>query len=476
VTDGDTLVSVATGPGSVVADPEILKSFNLDTLYGRDFKLYPGQHLRLPIHNCFEDEANECYIVRGANETLQSIAKIYDMTAETLCKANTATFGRNYCDPALEPLPKLLVGMELTVSRLYPDPPSPCKEIPGYWTCYSVQANDTLLDVIEKGTAGTYGSVDIFDVVEINWGENASLSCGNCSNVTQCPLGAGSYPQCLAIGQVLTLRVNTCVPKPGVWRCFSPFAWDEFDGRYWDGLGGKLTGKVGDPERSSPLNLDFFCKANRHSIPACRKENLGTSSPLAPLISSLAASPPPRPNQKQEEEEVRWVKAPYFNCIPNDKSYCRSSTGNSTAGNWAEPVLTTNGGPLVVWDGNAVPFGTAKDRASSYFSEYKGYEVADYYIPRGSLPGDALAGCARQVPVAQCTPVPGKYLCHKPLAPRWGDPEWTDTIDQIASRFGVDPNEVCKLSQLANCSVFCQFSAFKIPVTQLPRQPPSQTT
>ena len=48
VTAGDTLLSVAAGPQSVVLDALKLKNMNLDILYG-DSRLYPGQHLRLPI-------------------------------------------------------------------------------------------------------------------------------------------------------------------------------------------------------------------------------------------------------------------------------------------------------------------------------------------------------------------------------------------------------------------------------------------
>jgi hypothetical protein len=205
---GDTLLSVANSPESVVVDPVLLKSANLDILYGGDDKLHPGQQLRLPIHNCFEDDVNECYIVVSATDTLQSIAAIYSMTAEALCKANVHTFGRNYCDPSLEPLPTPHVGMELAVSRLHATPPSPCKEIPGYWTCYKVKAKDALYELAPKL------NVSIDDLIELNFGTDPA-HCNNwtypwisCSNATACPAASGPYPECLQIDQVGGLQVN----------------------------------------------------------------------------------------------------------------------------------------------------------------------------------------------------------------------------------------------------------------------------
>jgi hypothetical protein len=447
---GDTLLSVATGPGSVVADAELLKNANLDILYGTDYKLYLGQHLRLPTHHCFEDEVNECYSVTSI-DTLQSVAKAYKMTAATLCKANGAIFGRNYCDPAVEPLPKLLVGMELTVLRLYPIPPSPCQEIPGYWICYTVNVNDTIWDI------APVLKVEVYDLVEVNYGKHAA-QCSNCSNATECPVSKGPYPECLTIGEVLAVRVNKCTPKPGAWGCFTPDE-PEIDGfnlsatgPYEQGLTFSLADDLGSI--GSPIDLSFFCKANRHSIAACR---MGASS----LQNNSTLHTLQRPNRGVTERRERitptdgWIKAPYFRCVPNDKSYC--SNDASAAGDWGNPALSTHThGPLTTWDGNALPLAGLND--------WYCCPKAEYHIPRGSLPPDPDGGCYSDGPfeIAHCTPTPGKHMCHKPLAPTYG--VWADTVDQIAEQFGLDPKELCKLSGLKNCSTFCQYSAFKIPV------------
>jgi LysM repeat protein len=316
---GDTLLSVATGNQSVVADPVLLKSANLGILYGGDTILYPGQHLRLPIHNCFEDEVNECYIVVSPTETLQSVSALYNMTPETLCKVNAHTFGRNYCDPSIEPLPTPRVGMELTVSRLHPTPPSPCKEMPGYWTCYTVKAQDTLYNL----TIDTL-SVTMEDLIELNFGKDPNHCCdadepmcgapsseGGCSNTSACPPSKGPYPECLQIGQVLVVRINKCTPKPGAWGCIPGPGYEPTIYGLADDLGGQ----------GSPLDDDFFCSANRHSFVICRK-----SPPAANL--SLIQSKYEAPTRSARLTSTTkhstldaWVKAPLLPCIPNDKSY-----------------------------------------------------------------------------------------------------------------------------------------------------------
>jgi hypothetical protein len=79
-----------------------------------------------------------------------------------------------------------------------------------------------------------------------------------------------------------------------------------------------------------------------------------------------------------------------------------------------------------------------------------------FFSIRGSLPNAQ----------PQCIPEPGKHICHRPLAPIGN---WTDTVDQIAAEFGLDPDRLCTLNKLANCSEFdWVISAFKIPVTPAP--------
>jgi hypothetical protein len=45
-------------------------------------------------------------------------------------------------------------------------------------------------------------------------------------------------------------------------------------------------------------------------------------------------------------------------------------------------------------------------------------------------------------------------------------PMWTDTIDQIATRFGISPESLCTFNNLTDCSVLSwTCSALKIPTS-----------
>jgi hypothetical protein len=177
----------------------------------------PGQQLRLPIHICFEDEKSDCHIVK-AKETLESIAKIYNTTGDELyVYANNEDIIRGHGAV-------VVVGMELSVPTLRPAPPSPCREIPGYWSCYTAKANDTIWpsDLEPVGISARVGA-SAAELIELNFGKSPSY-CGDCTNATQCHPGAAGDqqrgPGCLRIGQVLTVPVApACVPRPGVWNC-----------------------------------------------------------------------------------------------------------------------------------------------------------------------------------------------------------------------------------------------------------------
>jgi hypothetical protein len=203
--EGDTLLTVAALPQSVILDAVALKNTNLDILYGES-TLYPGMQLRLPLHTCFEDEVHDCHVVING-DTLQSIAATYSTTAQQVCKSNPTTFGRNYCDPSIAPLPEAHVDMELSVPRLYLTPPSPCKEIDGYWSCYTVVEGDRLSCSIARKT-GT----DPLYLMEANFGKDPT----RCDDCTSC---ASVSPDCLKVGQVLAVPVTTCTEKP-VSECY----------------------------------------------------------------------------------------------------------------------------------------------------------------------------------------------------------------------------------------------------------------
>jgi hypothetical protein len=447
VKDGDTLLSVASSAKSLNFDARALQNTNLDILYGES-TLHAGMHLRLPLHICFEDELNDCHIV-AVGDTLASVAATYNTTAQQLCSLNVKILVDAYCDPGIKPLPHPSVGMELAVPRPYKDPPSPCREIPGYWSCYTVKAYDTISG--NNSISATVGAA-ADELIELNFGQNPNHCCdadqtwgtigcaasprikGGCSNTSACPASKGPYPECLQIGQVLTVPVApACVPRPGVWGCLGNKIIEQ--DQYW-------------------LNLvlhhrSFYCKANRRSFPACR-------------------------NPKEDEDWSTFAlvtaKVPYPICVPNDKSYCSDSNSavdrdvyhNSTTkcSDYAMMV------PLSQWDGNGLSIFVGEEAPWGCYWEY--------HIPRGALPVYPLG--------IECTPVPGEHLCHKPLPPVGPDGcwmergcLWEDSVYQIAQQFGVDWEDLCALNQMKNCSAECALpgvecilnyggSALRIPV------------
>jgi hypothetical protein len=434
VKDGDTLLTVAAGAKSVNRDALALKNENLDILYG-DGTLYPGQQLRLPVHNCFADEVSDCHIVASTSETLDSIATLYSTTAKKLCTDNVHILADKYCDPALQPLPLMHVGMELTVPRLHATPPSlgVCKEVPGYWSCYTVVVNDTIFDIGNKIGAAQD------DLIELNFaGSDPQNYCGDCSNVTECwaphVTDTQRGPNCLRVGLLLAVAVNECKPKPGAWNCFNASeTWGDYALAHEGGF-------------SQGNGFEFFCKANRRGLPGCR---------------NTLESPYFRFGQNQR------LKAPIPQCIPNDKSACANASTflngpYACAGCTLDRLLTD-------WDGNGDANGNPVLDGS-----YIAY--GDYHYPRGSLPGWSPSPFQHPwFEVANCTPTPGEHICHKPQAPvcqytnRSVLPvcDQTDSVDSIAAQFGVDPKRLCKFNNLTNCSQFSAWcSALKIPVTR----------
>jgi LysM repeat protein len=431
-TAGETLSSIATGPQSLIQGDgaaDKLKSYNLDILYNDD-TLYPGQQLWLPIHICFEDEKSDCHIVK-AKETLESIAKIYNTTGDDLYSyANNFDIIGDYGSAPV------VVGMELSVPTLRPAQPPPCRGIPGYWSCYTVKANDTILasDLDHVGISTRVGA-SAAELILLNFGKSPNHCCigydcypgvkGGCSNATACPASKGPYPECLQIGQVLTVPVApACVPRPGAWNC-TP----------------SLVAASDLSSFNPPALYDPFCKANRRAFPGCRD-----GAPDAQVRQGLYTV-----NQT--------VKDPIPICIPNDKSYC-SGTNSTVSGDMYHQFQ----GEAAVsgWDGNQLVL--------CYEQDYP--PRGEYHIPRGSL--------REAYYFARCTPAPGQHLCHTPLPPipsgtdsiwQCGPPGsgpgaclWEDSVYQIAQQFGVDWKDLCALNQMKNCSVLPFTSALKIPV------------
>jgi hypothetical protein len=365
--------------------------------------LYQGQQLRLPLHTCFEDKATECYIVTSATESLTSIAQAFNSTAADVCEANSYIFRDCYT----KPLPKPHVGMELTVPRLYLNPPVPCKKIDGYWTCYLVVENDTYF------TVATHLGVDPWDLCRVNVPNISNcdqlLMCRYCN--AQSPCGV-IYPDlCLKIGQVLTAPVRECKPKPGSWECVDipkDFP-DDTRQAYFDPTDLLMdAGGTFDP--------GVFCKANMYSLPACRGEGLICGPDQAYCSGVYVMSEVAFSGQR--------IKAPYFHCIPNDKSFCSThgiipaGSINLTVASWlcALGSGACNRDTIAKWDGNALLLDLLNQFGRSLpgpFDEYLRYNKSrpntqEYYMPRGSLVPLDVDG-------EMCIPSPQEHICHKPL-------------------------------------------------------------
>jgi hypothetical protein len=153
------------------------------------------------------------------------------------------------------------------------------------------------------------------------------------------------------------------------------------------------------------------------------------------------------------------LKAPLAPCIPTDHSY------PSGAGVWdIDGELSTGAGSrLSTWEGNEVAFAWS----------YMRYPVGPYRIPRGSvIPGlrpQPAGAYPHNSQSTECTPQPGKALCHKPVfGPGSASDKGggvTDTVDDIAAQFGIDPTGLCAVNKLRNCSaLYWGGSALVIPI------------
>jgi hypothetical protein len=282
------------------------------------------------------------------------------------------------------------------------------------------------------------------------------------------------YPECLVVGQVLAIPVIRCTPRPGVWGCIVS--------TIWSGVGYLDTALA---NANSPYDLTFFCKANRRQFPGCR-----TSPPSLDEGSGRYPTP-------------RHVKAPYLTCTPDARSYCSRSKTVASGDTYAPLSTAFQSGTLgsllscreyapergcisSCWGNNSlVPYPPTFD--------YGG----EYHVPRGSLFGDCGSSFPPQAPPfgnPQCVPQPGMHLCYRPLVPipnynysgwnsgKCSDPYhlpdfgppaecwlFVDTVDRIATLFGIDGGTLCEYNTMKNCSKFdYEFSALKIPIQAQP--------
>lgn len=202
VQEGDTLDSIAHAPSSKMRSVSVLQMLNEDVLYN-ETQLYPGMQLRLPAfgeymenspflpnvvsYACVEDFNFECHVVR-LGEDLKQIAVEYDCSLDELLSANPKVLGGETW---------VVAGMEIRAPRRHKFPPVPCKTIPGFWGCYTVESGDSLFKIANKLGADPYAI---------------------------CNLNSPQVPNCtmLQIGQTLVYRdLPDCIPRPGYWRCYT---------------------------------------------------------------------------------------------------------------------------------------------------------------------------------------------------------------------------------------------------------------
>jgi hypothetical protein len=243
---------------------------------------------------------------------------------------------------------------------------------------------------------------------------------------------------------VFVARVDKCIPKPGAWGCTTA--------KYGNSLWADLM------DLGSPAH--FFCSANRRELPACRSPN-----------------PNAQPNFHEGDSET--VKAPFVQCIPNDKSYCSKDPSGAKDNAY---LMSTVGNPGVImaamtnWDDNSLLYSQMWN--PSVFA-------GEFHVPRGSLPGckGSPEEPAPGPDYPECIPTPGQHLCHRPLPPirntscpcehPWLPIKcascnpwlWTDTVDQIAQQFGVSSEALCIANNMKNCSKLASWcTALKIPI------------
>jgi hypothetical protein len=407
----------------VLLDPVALKDANRDTLYGEE-RLYAGQQLRLPRRTCFNTTTTDCYTVTDQDTSLLEIAEKYGTTPWAVCAMNSAVWTK--CDAM-----PVHTGMELTVPFMHATPPDPkdCKEVPGVWTCYTVAEDEIIWDIAAKLHMAP------FSLISLNFNATCPIKSGpdgerisQCGS-TKCPLPNDAYPECMEVGHVLVAPVITCTPQPGEYGCVV----------------------------ASSQSAGFVYEM--HDI---------GSPPDDGLLAKANARWGGGGNVWSGADRGQILKAAYAPCIPNDISYCNDDT--SSAGVWDKTgYLTTGVGcPLEIWDGNAVAF----SRATLF-----GGPTGEYRIPRGSVvPGlrqKPLGAWPLNAQSTECTPIPGKHLCHKPMPGNWsqaGDHDyWGDTIDDIAAKFGVDSAHLCSVNNLVNCSAFYwEGSSVVIPIDAPP--------
>jgi hypothetical protein len=205
------------------------------------------------------------------------------------------------------------------------------------------------------------------------------------------------------------------------------------------------------------------------------------------------------------------VKVPYFNCIPNAKSFCATAfVPASPRPLELKPWLCGDGGgceisAIAAWDGNAQltnlflqwitigvapwdstlpawfcdddthlwPHNPCKTQPNSVVEcpDNTGRKCLlnfqEWYMPRGSLP---INNSEPELHRPTCVPSPGEHICHKPLphvcnASDCSSFLWTDSVYNIAQQFDVDWKKLCSYNKMEDdCKALSPIaSALKIP-------------
>jgi hypothetical protein len=149
---GATLKSVAASSQSLVRNATLLKSHNLDILWGGD-RIWPNMRLRLPSPECIEDKDYDCITVQQG-DTLASLATTWKSSVEQMVQMNAETLGPDS--------QTVVPRMQLRIPPWDDDPviqaaPVPCVEVPGEYASACVFSYVSLTPAFSVGLNCTKG-------------------------------------------------------------------------------------------------------------------------------------------------------------------------------------------------------------------------------------------------------------------------------------------------------------------------------
>jgi hypothetical protein len=331
----ERLHDIAHGPQSVVRDLELLRKYNTDIMWNET--LYEGMHLRLPTPQCVPDYITDplrpltCHIA-VQNETVDSIARFYDVSASEISEINAAILGGRV---------DVFAGMQLQVPDPEALPPQNRSETNRYWAPYVVSQGDTLYRIGAGKGAGHGGSalhLDPFKICEAN-----------------------SLPDCdrISTGSVLTIPAQSCTPQAGSHTCVTipegdptvaPENWPGYPLAFASDLSGSQVGGVSRENAGGYLGVKDW-KANPFFVDFVTRLYQLNANQLAtvqhPLDQTIQCKGPDDiyipdsdlSNTSCHAYPGMIIAVPVIPCIPNDEQSCVTVTAGDFAG---EPSWISN--------------------------------------------------------------------------------------------------------------------------------------